>query len=293
MILNNKNKRRKFFGESSKLVTGEKQGAISRNNKNKLINNIKKTIKLINLNNILLIKNKLIRKNQTVGITGDKIISIIGAHGTGKTIISYLLANIIKNKKILLIDFDFLNNNIATIFEINKKVEINTNKLNINDLIINKNNNLDLISEFNLLIKEKINKNQIKNIINELIPKYDLIIIDTPSDPNNTYLKLIMEISDKNILTIIPNILGIKESQKLLEKFVHKWKIPKNRINVLLNKNTVNSIDDLILNNLFSEFNILGKIKLNNKYDLIINKNKYILNKKIKKEYLNITNKLI
>ena len=45
-------------------------------------------------------------------------------------------------------------------------------------------------------------------------------------------------------------------------------------------------------NLLFEDFNILGEIKLNTKYDQIINTNLKIINIKIEKEYLKIIEKL-
>jgi len=292
MILNNN--RRNFFRAKPKLITGDRQEGILRHKNiiNKIINLIK--IKILN---------KIINKNKKLNSKKlNKIISVVGAPGSGKTLVSYLLSNQINSKKILLIDFDYLNNNISTISGKNKfpkeiikliqKEKLNINKININNLIIKKNNNLDLICGLKLILKEKTDKYCVKNIINEVIYKYDLIIVDTPSDANNAILKQIMESSDKIVFLVIPNLLGIKASQKLLNLYVHNWKIEREKINILFNKNNINSINKLILNNLFSEFNILGKIKLNNKYDLLINNNKLIFNYKIKKEYLNILNKL-
>ena len=61
---------------------------------------------------------------------------------------------------------------------------------------------------------------------------------------------------------------------------------------MVFNKININSINNKLLNNLFSDFNILGKINFSNKYNLIINNNLKILNKKINKEYINIIKKM-
>ena len=61
---------------------------------------------------------------------------------------------------------------------------------------------------------------------------------------------------------------------------------------MVFNKININSINNKILNNLFSDFNILGKINFSDKYNLIINNNLKILNKKINKEYINIIKKM-
>lgn len=90
---------------------------IKNKKKYKLINNIfnlnKKIIKELKLNQIkkLIIKNKINNKNKLI-----KIITVVGSSNTGKSIFSSILLKTIKNNKVLLIDFDFINNNISTIF---------------------------------------------------------------------------------------------------------------------------------------------------------------------------------
>ena len=66
-----------------------------------------------------------------------------------------------------------------------------------------------------------------------------------------------------------------------------------NKINILFNKFNKNSIDINILKIIFSEYNIIGKIDINNKYNLIINKNANKIDKNIKKEYLKIIEKYL
>ena len=61
----------------------------------------------------------------------------------------------------------------------------------------------------------------------------------------------------------------------------------------LFNKFNKNSIDINILKIIFSEYNIIGKIDINNKYNLIINKNANKIDKNIKKEYLKIIEKYL
>lgn len=67
---------------------------------------------------------------------------------------------------------------------------------------------------------------------------------------------------------------------------------PTNKINILFNKYNKNSIDINILKNIFSEFNILGKLNFDEKYNLIINKNGITCDNKIMKEYININKKI-
>ena len=61
--------------------------------------------------------------------------------------------------------------------------------------------------------------------------------------------------------------------------------------NIDMYKENKNYIDNKILKTLFSDFNILEKIKLNNKFDLIINNNLKIIDKKIKNKFRKIIRK--
>ena len=260
---------------------------------NKLIN--KKTIKNKIINNKLIkkikykkIKNNLLNKN--------KIISIVGTNGVGKSIFSSIFIKLIKNKKILLIDFDIFNKSINTNFGVsksNKKIE-NYDKNNINNLIIKVNKNINLLCVTDMLFggNYRINKNKTKEMLENFTNIYDLIIIDTTSECFFDFTKEILQKTDLIIFLVEPNITELKKSKNLLDIYINNWKIKKKKINIVFNKYNINSISNDILKILFSDFNILGKIKLNNKYNLIINNNLKKIDKKIKKEYLEIINKL-
>lgn len=91
------------------------------------------------------------------------------------------------------------------------------------------------------------------------------------------------------------NLLEIKKAQNLLKIYIEEWKISKERFNLIINKYNENSVDDVIINNIFSEYKILGKIKMNKKYNNLINKNykNKLFQNNLKKEYKKITNKII
>ena len=77
--------------------------------------------------------------------------------------------------------------------------------------------------------------------------------------------------------------------------YINDWEINKEKINILFNKENENSIDENILKNIFSDFKILGYLKENKKYNLIINKNynNNFVDKKIKREYIKISEKIL
>lgn len=236
-----------------------------------------------------------------------EIICILGSGGVGKSIFTVNLAKslIYSKKKILIIDFDILNNSLHTILgvkkyseKISKKIKENNlikDKIGLKELKIKINKRIDLISGINLLFdsKYKINNIQFNNLFNDVKKFYDVIIIDTSSECFFNYTKDIIKKSNINIFIVEPNLLEIQKSKNILKIYKEEWDLDNNKINILFNKFNKNSIDINILKIIFSEYNIIGKIDINNKYNLIINKNANKIDKNIKKEYLKIIEKYL
>lgn len=283
------------------------------NNKNESNEELKEEIK--NLKNIILEnqniknKNKLIKKfvnkylskikfdkkdNKKVYIKKNsenrnvKIISVNGPNGVGKSIIVVNLAkiNVYSKNKILIIDLDIKNNSIHTILGINKYPI----KTNIQEDIIKINKKIDLINGKDVLLNcsNKININKINHLKN----KYDLIIIDLYSNISSELLENVVNLSNINLFISDTNLLEISKSIKLLDTYINKYKINKNKFNILFNKYNLESIDIKLLNKIFGEFNVIGYLKYNKKYNDLINKNSknFINNKRIRNEYLKINN---
>ena len=287
------------------------------NNKNIEINNELKEIKQMllekqknKINNKKIILNKLINvfnKKQKYDLKEEKIISVTGTSGVGKSIFTINLANSLSSSKnkILIIDFDILNNSLHTILGIKKysqkirnKIKNNNllKKIKIEELIIKINSKIDLVSGINLLFdsKYKISSEKVKNILSKLKEKYEIIIIDTSSECFFDYTKEIIKNSNLNIFILEANLLEIKKAKNLLNIYINNWEIPQESINILFNKYNENSIDISILKKIFSGFNILGKLSFNPQYNLIINKNNINkLNIILKNEYLKINKNLL
>ena len=292
---------KKEINNLKKLIIEDEKRDIYFNKNKRKINIIKDIIKKENNNKI----------NDKDLILKKEIISISGPSGVGKSIISVNLAKAMsyQKNKILIIDFDILNNSLHTILGVKKypiKIEeklknkiINTdiNDLKIEDFIIKINKKIDLISATNLLFntKEKIDLIKIEKIINKLKNIYNTIIIDTSSECFFDFTKTIIKLSNKNIFVTETNILEIKKAKELLNIYINKWKIEKNKFNILFNKYDKNCIDINLLKELFCEFNVIGTLKYNGKYNKLINKNiKYnLINKKIRNEYLEVNKKLV
>ena len=133
-----------------------------------------------------------------------------------------------------------------------------------------------------------------KYLLEELKEKYDYLIIDTSSECIFDYTKAVLEQSDKIIFLSEPNLLGVQKAKNLLRIYLFQWRIDKSKINIIFNKYSINSIHIKLLEKIFSEFIILGKLKLDRRCDLLINKNMKTSVKRylFKKEYKNIINNL-
>ncbi len=287
-------------------------------NKNEIINIISKKDSVYNKVTIPI--NDFFYENTKDG----KIISILGPNGVGKSIFSITLANNINDKKILIIDFDAFNESIYNLLGIKKEkiniqeknniifqqklnnYENNSKKLKkinnfngekyfeVKNLIIKSKYNIDLLSGINIIfnLNYQINPQKLINILNNLKREYDYIIIDTSSDYLLEYTSEIIKISENIIFISGSNLLEIKKTQKLLDIYIEQYNIQKEKINIIFNKWNKNSIDDGVLRELFRDYNILGKIKLSDYYDLAINRNN-IKNKKIEKNIKYIRRKIV
>ena len=271
--------------------------------------NIEKIISIINHEEIKkeIIKNpEKIIENKSENKSENKfqkikseIISISGPSGVGKSIISVNIAKAMANqkKKILIIDFDILNSSIHTILGVKKYPEkIEKNKNLISQLIVKINQKIDLLSITELLFHQNNHQEFIEllNKINQLKQIYNAIIIDTSSECFFEDTKNMIKNSNKNIFVTEANILEIKKAKKLLNIYIHEWKIDKNKFNILFNKYNEEAISIHLLKKLFQDFNILGVLNYEKKYNKLINKNmkNNFMNKKIKNEYLKIQKKL-
>lgn len=285
-----------------KNIINNKKIKIQQNNTNKIISEENKI-----LNKKHIPKNQIITENRK-----GKVISILGTNGIGKSVFSMIISKQIKNKKIAIVDFDILNNSLHTLLGVenySQKIKRNIKIINQNNynesnnkifekiipnqnktfelkkFIINTNYNIDLISGLNLIFKinEKIIPDKIRMIFKELKKEYDIIIVDTSSECFFDYTREIIRISDEAIFISGANLLEIKKSQRLLSIYNNEWKIEKEKIKILINRCSKNSTDFREIIKAFSEYKIIGKIKLSNYYDYLINNDKTNL-EEIKKE---------
>ncbi len=309
IILNKEENKEKNIekNEKKEIKNNEKINLITKEEKIEIETEIKKEYE----NNLL--KNKII--NSILKIikkenkkTISKLIIISGCTGVGKTIFTVNIAKQLEklNKKILIIDFDYINNSIQTLFGKNiknKNVKNSENQKNniqeeteLNEEIIKINSKIDLISKINNIINNDI---ELIKIINNLKNKYDYILIDFEQEKNNNInyksITNLVNNADKIIFMTEPNLLQIKKAKNLLEKYLNEWNINKEKIYILFNKIKSDTICFDILKEVFKNYNIIGKINFIKKCNTLINQNmnEIFLENKIKKQYKNIAKKII
>lgn len=173
-VIEEKNKAKKEIEINNEIkllreIIMENNKKIEQNKKDKKISKIinilkkqkNKIIKNKKISNLKIIKNKT-NKNSKVK---NKIISVVGTPGVGKSIFISLFSKNVKNKKILIIDFDIYNKSLDLIFGYNTKNQKEKS-------IIKVNNNIELLSKIEIFFKENyIEKNKIRNILNSFSKK--------------------------------------------------------------------------------------------------------------------------
>lgn len=273
--INNKNKINEIEKKTNKL----EEIILEKNIKNNLF---KKENKINYLKNKIKNKrNKIIKKNKI------KIISIMGAPKSGKTIFSLFLSLNIKNKKILIINFSKKNDIEIILGKNTKKLEKNIFrwKKNIEILTIQKDNYYK-----NSLSFKQDNLEKLSQIYDYIIVDYEW---DKENKEDNDIKRKILKNSDKIILLVEANLLGINETKEILQNLIYKQKIQKDNIKIVYNKNTTTSISRKILKKIFSDFENLGQIQYDKYYNFFINTNAKYIMKKIQKQFLEIIKQII
>jgi len=218
---------------------------------------------------------KIVSKKQNKMFSKEsRVIAISGNYGSGKSLITSLLGKSANRvgKKTVIIDFDIINNSINTIFRI-KKYKVYENKGDIECFITHISSNLDVFCGIDALFTEenKISFEKVETLISDLKDIYDLILIDTSSETSLKFMKIVLANVDKIIFLLEPNLLEIKKAESLLEIYVEDWEIHPKKIEILLNKVNVNSVDQEIVKEIFGSFKIIGKINFSFKFTELAN----------------------
>ena len=267
-------------------------------------NNIKNKLFKINILEGVFTK---IKKHKNINVLKNeenKLITIVGKRKTGKsTITNFLLIYLLeKNKKILLIN-------------LNKKIEHNYlvlfgkkyYKIKNNYLINNKNkkeaflkseikinNNLIFLNNFQQIIQQNNYNNILEYFTRHYIKKYDYILVDIGDNANKKIKEKIIKKSNKTIIILTNDLLGIKQIDKIRQKLNNLEEKEKKSLHIILNKYYFNLISNSIFKNLIKKKIKINTIFYNQKYinlqDKILKKEKMNLNTYFLNKLKNILN---
>lgn len=181
-------------------------------------------------------------------IKKGNIILFTGVPKTGKTVISSVVAeNLSKYNKVLLIDVNFKEKDLITLF--NKK---KFNEKEDENILIKINDNLDLLSDLDIVIKDFRTdiSSKLDILLNQLLYKYDYLIIDFNLENENFIFEYILNKADKIFILIEGDLLNLKESKKAFEKITNV--INKKTIQIIINKNNSRFIEKEVIENILN-----------------------------------------
>lgn len=221
-------------------------------------------------------KNKDFKKSKEIkegnidkkSIKKGNIILFTGVPKTGKTVISSVVAeNLSKDNKVLLIDVNFKEKDLITLF--NKK---KFNEKEDENILIKINDNLDLLSDLDIVIKDFRTdiSSKLDILLNQLLYKYDYLIIDFNLENENFIFEYILNKADKIFILIEGDLLNLKESKKAFEKITNV--INKKTIQIIINKNNSRFIEKEVIENILN-VKISMLIDYSNKFIKFINTN--------------------
>ncbi len=170
-------------------------------------------------------------------------------------------------------------------YKIKNIFNLSTDKLNKNLYFFN---GLNYLLKNKKINNKKILKKIIFNFFNIITQNYDFIIIDLSKNNLDIINKEILKNSHINFVIMEPNLLGIKEIQKLLRSYLEEWNIRKEGLHIIANKKNFSSMNKSLISNCIPFKNKIFEVKENKFYHIFSNqyfKRKFLLkNKKIKKE---------
>lgn len=206
-------------------------------------------------------------KNKQMSIESN-LIAITGNPGSGKSIISCILAKQLekKKKKVALISFDKT---------MSLKVILGTNN---EENSINRNNISNYLSVFtyDFTFKDNLNERyEINDLIEKLKSEFDYIIFDISAEYQ--YINLVLQKSKKAVFLLEPNLLEVMKAKQYLETIIYDLDINEDKIKIVFNKTNRYQIAESILEEVFKEFEKIGSISYDEKYNLFINQHLSLL----------------
>ncbi len=234
--------------------------------------------------------------NPNISVIKKEIIAIYGTSGSGKSIISSLLAKRISkdfNIKVALLDMDIEDPSIDIINNIDEKdvslsqiVESVDNQNEINNIIEKymikdaKNKNLWYITNnCNLFeCQNKLSNKYYEKIYSSLYKKCDYTIIDLPSSPFLDVVPYTLSIATKIFFVINANYMSIRQAIKYINLITKLWDNDNGKIYLIVNKMQRDSLEIKQIESLLSGYKIVSVLDYSKDIEGYINGGIYDLN---------------
>lgn len=238
-------------------------------------------------------KKSSIRKeidNNKLSVLTKQKICIFGTSGAGKSYVASVLAQIISRKlklNTLLVDMDIQNaaidiynnlnnsgNNLQYVMEEIDRGSFNSQMLS--ELISKekkRNGKLSFITN-NMGIYEcqnKLSEQYYSKLYEETENEYDVIILDMPATLFLDVVPYSLTRVDRIFFVINPNFISLRQATKYLDLLTNIWKIPKDKICIVVNKVKKDSLTLKQISAILNGYEICLKVEEDTKLEGIIN----------------------
>ena len=281
--------------------------------------------------------NKIAVKEQVVAYNTEKeekiivkecqkqeVIVVTGTNGSGKSTIVCNLAKKLSSKtaaRILVIDLDTIAGNLDELFDINKvpqniELELDLDKkcglnyaadlikksrfdTNVFDEVVIHDENIDILTGNTSLYfcQEVLCEEIYEKVLECAKEKYDFIIIDTSSNIFLDSTRWSLQKATKIFFVTENNYLSTKKSMQLLDVIVKKWGIWKEKISMIINKESSKGLEYEFMQKIFEDYKMIGKIRMMEEneeipYEKILSTINFIPKITIKEKINNIKNNI-
>lgn len=230
-----------------------------------------------------------VSQDRTVNIITKQKICVFGTSGAGKSYVASLLAQITSKRlklNTLLVDMDIQNAAI----DIYNNLTNSSNGLGylmeemdrdsfcsevLKDLTQKsiKNGKLSFITN-NMGIYEcqnKLSDTYYEKLYKEAENSYDVLLLDLPAAPFLDVVPFSLMKADKIFFVLNPNFISIRQAIKYLDLITNIWKIDKEKIYIIINKEKKESLSANQIKSVLREFPVVLVIKDNNSVEKVIN----------------------
>lgn len=208
---------------------------------------------------------------------------MFGTSGSGKSLVSYLLAKeLSKHEKTLLLNVDIQNPCIdiytcekeknKNILDILEQLELCKDKEYVKEYISKKSNVDCIYSNLSLYESQsKLNISKYEHLLNYANKNYIYSIFDLTNCIFIDQIKYFLINSSDIIFVVNPNYISIRQAIKYLEIINQLWKIPSSKIKIVLNKVSNRSLNKTLIKSLLPDYDIYGIIQYSSKVEEAIN----------------------